>query len=308
MPLHRLTSITLGVPDVAAAAGYYGEFGLQQKQDLQFSTADGGQQLCLTHSARRSLLELGVGVDDPDDLDRIAAQLQDLGVDSSRTGESLRTYEPVAGFPVVVSVAQRYVQPAAEAVGQNQPGRTVRIDARAPGILREGMVRPRRLGHVVIGSVDLALTQRFFVEGIGFKISDVVKDFASFLRCSRDHHNLLVQTAPVNFLHHTAWEVDDIDSVGRGAMSMLEDHPERYGWGLGRHFLGSNFFWYLKDPAGNFSEYYSDMDCIVDDQLWKPGIWEGMKALYSWGPAPTQAFLNPEDLAGLMTGAHASRS
>jgi hypothetical protein len=30
----------------------------------------------------------------------------------------------------------------------------------------------------------------------------------------------------------------------------------------------SNFFWYLKDPAGNFSEYYSDMDCIIDDQLW----------------------------------------
>ena len=33
----------------------------------------------------------------------------------------------------------------------------------------------------------------------------------------------------------------------------------------GRHHAGSNFFWYLKDPAGNFSEYYSDMDCIVDD-------------------------------------------
>ncbi|HEX3387600.1 MAG TPA: hypothetical protein VHT94_01040, partial [Streptosporangiaceae bacterium] len=31
-----------------------------------------------------------------------------------------------------------------------------------------------------------------------------------------------------------------------------------------------NFFWYLKDPAGNFSEYYADMDCIVDDQLWTP--------------------------------------
>jgi hypothetical protein len=41
--------------------------------------------------------------------------------------------------------------------------------------------------------------------------------------------------------------------------------------GLGRHHVGSNFFWYLKDPAGNFSEYYADMDCIIDDQLWKPG-------------------------------------
>ncbi len=54
--------------------------------------------------------------------------------------------------------------------------------------------------------------------------------------------------------------VDDVDEVGRGAVAMLPDHPERHIWGMGRHHAGSNFFWYLKDPAGNFSEYYSDMD------------------------------------------------
>jgi hypothetical protein len=41
------------------------------------------------------------------------------------------------------------------------------------------------------------------------------------MRCSTDHHNLLVQQAPLNFLHHTAWEVDDVDEVGRGATRML---------------------------------------------------------------------------------------
>lgn len=46
-------------------------------------------------------------------------------------------------------------------------------------------------------------------------------------------------------------------------------------WGLGRHYLGSNFFWYLKDPAGNFSEYFSDLDCIIDDELWEPGVGRG---------------------------------
>ena len=29
------------------------------------------------------------------------------------------------------------------------------------------------------------------------------------------------------------------------------------GWGLGRHFLGSNLFWYFRDPAGNYAEYYA---------------------------------------------------
>jgi catechol 2,3-dioxygenase-like lactoylglutathione lyase family enzyme len=69
---------------------------------------------------------------------------------------------------------------------------------------------------VVVGSLDQEASQRFFTEGLGFKVSDRVPGLASFMRCSTDHHNLLVQQAPVNFLHHTAWEVDDVDEVGRG--------------------------------------------------------------------------------------------
>ena len=171
--------------------------------------------------------------------------------------------------------------------------------------MRTGRVRPRRLGHVVIGSLDQEASQRFFTEGLGFKVSDRVPGLASFMRCSTDHHNLLVQQAPVNFLHHTAWEVDDVDEVGRGATAMLEGHPERHVWGLGRHHIGSNFFWYLKDPVGNFSEYYSDLDIILDDQLWKPSVVEGARGLYNWGPPPPPSFIQPEDLAALMTGSHA---
>ena len=88
---------------------------------------------------------------------------------------------------------------------------------------------------------------------------------------------------------------------------MLDGRPERHVWGLGRHHAGSNFFWYLKDPAGNFSEYYSDLDCVVDDALWKPEVVEGIKGLYNWGPPPPPSFLAPEDLAALMTGSHAPR-
>jgi hypothetical protein len=86
----------------------------------------------------------------------------------------------------------------------------------------------------------------------------------------------------------------------------LNKDPARHVWGLGRHHVGSNFFWYLKDPAGNFSEYYADMDCVVDDQLWNPGVWNDIRALYSWGPPVPQAFLAPDDLAELVVAAHSS--
>ena len=111
---------------------------------------------------------------------------------------------------------------------------------------------------------------RFFAEGLGFRVSDEVPALgASFMRCSTDHHNLLVQPGPFPFVHHTAWEMDDVDAVGRAAAAMVAADPARHVWGLGRHGIGSNFFWYLRDPAGNFAEYTSDLDVIVDDEAWK---------------------------------------
>lgn len=168
-----------------------------------------------------------------------------------------------------------------------------------------GPVRPRRLGHVVIGSTDRDATRDFFTDGLGFKISDEVPGLACFMRCSEEHHNVLVQAAPVDFLHHTAWQVDDVDEIGRGATVMLAKDPSRHAWGLGRHYLGSNFFWYLRDPAGNFSEYFSDMDCVIDDAVWKPEVLTGPKGLYSWGPPPPADFVEPSDVAEMLMSMHA---
>jgi catechol-2,3-dioxygenase len=306
MPLHHLNSVTIGVPNVSETIGYYREFGLQEISDGRFATTDGGEQLLVQHASSRRLVAMSVGVDDRDDLDRITVQLTRRQFEVGRAGDSITTREPVGDVRVEVTVTPRNVQKEMPPTPYNGPGRLERANNRAPVLGRTSPVRPRKLGHVVIGSVDQETTQQFFTAGLGFKTSDVVPGLASFMRCSTDHHNVLVQQAPVNFLHHTSWQVDDVDEVGRGAMAMLAEHPERHAWGLGRHYIGSNFFWYLKDPAGNFSEYYSDMDCIVDDQLWTPGVFEGAKALYDWGPPPPPSFLHPEDLAALMTGAHAA--
>jgi catechol 2,3-dioxygenase-like lactoylglutathione lyase family enzyme len=303
MALHGLARVTMGVPDVDATHAYYADFGLTPLERGRFASTDGGEQLRIVHAPRRRLEEIVVAADDPDDLGRIGAALDRLDVPFNRDARFLRATDPGTEVTVTVEVRPRVVQDAADPVPLNGPGLVERPNLRAPGVLREDRVRPRRLGHVVLGSTDQEASQRFFTEGIGFKVSDLVPG-AAFLRCSTDHHNVLVQRAPIPFLHHSSWQVDDVDEVGRGATRMLEGHPERHVWGLGRHHVGSNFFWYLRDPAGNFSEYFADMDCIVDDQLWTPRLWEDMRALYNWGPPVPPSFLMPEDLAALMTGAH----
>ncbi|MFC4049947.1 VOC family protein [Actinomadura syzygii] len=306
MALHRLNSVTIGVPDPGRTGEYYGQFGLRAEDGGWFSTLDGGRQLRVVAAPTRRLVAMEIAVDDPDDISHMAARLRRLELPTDAGPDRLSVVEPVSGVRVDAAVLPRLEQPAAEPVVYNGPGAPARGTSRAPGILRTGPVRPRKLGHVVIGSVDQPASERFFTAGVGLKVSDVVPGRAAFMRCSSDHHNVLVSRAPVNFLHHTSWQVDDVDEIGRGATAMLEGHPERHVWGLGRHHIGSNFFWYLRDPAGNFSEYYSDLDCIVEDALWKPQVWDEAHSLYSWGPPPPPSFITPEDLAGLMAGAHSA--
>ncbi|WP_019632211.1 VOC family protein [Actinomadura atramentaria] len=304
MALHRLSAITVGVPNPVETGDYYAEFGLARAADGWFRTRDGGDQLRIVHAPTRRLLEARIGADDPDDLGAAAARLRRLGVEPVLAGTELTAVEPVTGVRAVLRVEPRILQEAVAPTPYNGPGRVDRPGVRAPGVLRTDPIRPRKLGHAVLGTTDAAATIAFFRDGLGFRTSDLMGNVGAFLRCSTDHHNILVLQAPVSFLHHTSWQVDDVDDVGRGAMAMLEGRPERHVWGLGRHHAGSNFFWYLKDPAGNFSEYYSDMDSIPEDAPWTPEVFEGAKGLFNWGPPPPPSFINPEDLAALMTDAH----
>lgn len=310
MPVHRLTRLTLGVPDVAATEAYYAEFGLSSLDNGRFSTVDGGEQLQVVHSPRRRAVEVGVGVDDPDDLERIARNLDAFDVSPARESSAAGTgalvvEEPFTGVRVRVEVAPRIEQPDSVPAPVNGPGHTERRNRRAAALDRDpGDLKPRKLGHVVLGSVNQPASQDFFVKGLGFKVSDLIKDAGGFLRCSTDHHNLLVIKAPAKLLHHTAWQVPDVDAVGDAAMRMIEADEARNVWGLGRHYAGSNFFWYLRDPAGNFSEYYADMDVIDNDAEWTPEVWEGKYAHYYWGPKQLQS-MNPQDAVAAMIGAHA---
>ena len=305
MALHQLASFTLGVPNLEDTAAYYREFGLADEGGGWFASRDGGRQLRLVAARTRRLVEVRIGVDDADDLARAASRLRALEIEAAVDPDAgtLTARDQVTGVQAVLQVTPRLKQPETQPTPYNWPGRTERA-GRAPGVLRSGPVAPRKLGHVVIGTTGIDATTAFFRDGLGLKVSDYLKDNGAFLRCSTDHHNVLVLRAPVVFPHHSSWQLDDIDEIGRGAHALLAEHPERHVWGLGRHHAGSNFFHYFKDPSGTFSEYYSDLDCIPEDQVWTPETFEGARGLFSWGPPPPPSFLHPDDLADLMTGSH----
>ena len=264
MSPHGLRHIACRTSQTAA---YYAEFGLTPDADGWFSTVDAGRQLRILPAPTRRLLALRVGADDADDLARAAANLTRLGVPQDLRGH-LEATEPVTGVRVGLDVVPRGEQQPVPATMYNGPGRLDRPNCRAPGFTRADRVRPRKLGHAVLGSTDYRVTTAFFTDGLGFKVSDRIKDVRVHALLDRPPQRAVL-AAPVSFLHHTSWQVDDIDDVGRGAFAMLEGRPERHVWGSAA-LRGIELLLVPQGPGGNFSEYYSDMTASSTTSCGRP--------------------------------------
>jgi len=304
MALHRLTSITLGVPDVAASAAFFEDFGLvgTEPNNTRLATRDGGEQLELVGAPTRRLQRLGIGAEHADDLARIADRADRSATTEivESTPDRLALREPVTGLLVEVTVADAYAAPPSSHTFNRPGSKPERTDTPADSVLTDDPVRPSNLTHVVYGTPDQPTTLEFFTDVVGLEISDQVPGIIAFTRCGEVHHNLAIQAAPVAFPHHIAFEVDDVDDVVRGGQHMVDLDPDRHMWGVGRHAIGSNWFWYLREPGGTFVEYTADIDRISEQDLYRPKDWQGHEFLYSFGPPTPAEFLEPTDLAALI--------
>ena len=299
MGLHRLLGFTAAVPDPEGLASFYGELGLGGSPTTGFTGSDGGGAVLVVEGEFRRLVRVEFGCAGPEDLDRISRRLIEGGAAPLFTKGAVRVIDPASGVEFVVRVAGPVTAPSPPSlVVPNAPGATVRADERAPAVFG-GPRPPRRLGHLVIGTPAIGETRDLLVRGIGLKVSDEIEGIIAFLRCSTDHHNVALVESPVPLLQHYSWECDDIDHVGHSASALLRPDPSRHTWGLGRHFAGSNFYWYLRDPAGSYLELYSDLDQILDDEAWEQRgrtPFDLEHVTNSWGPNLPLEFIVPPDL------------
>ena len=299
MGLHRVLGMRIGVPDPQGLASFYDEVGLTHDGVGGFTGTHDGPMVNVEHYAFRRLLAVDLGADDEATIAAASVRLTERGLDVQTTSESLSVVDPASQVTFHLRVAPPVAGPTpVTAPPVNAPGHVVRRNLRAPGVL-DSPRPPRRLGHLVIGSPDQQGTRDLLVNGLGLKISDQLDGIIAFLRCSTDHHNVAVVSAPVPMLQHYSWECDDIDHVGHAATGLLRTDPGRHAWGFGRHFVGSNYFWYLRDPSGSFIEFYSDMDVIDDEAAWATaggGTFAFEHIGNSWGPNMPAEFVAPIDL------------
>lgn len=305
MALNGLLDIELSVPDPHELAAFWERRGLRRTGDGALGTPDREVQLRIAEGTHRHLSSLHMSCDSEHDLVDIAGRIAEMGVDSTIDDTTLRCVDPIFQHRIVIDVGTPPPLSTARPRAFNGPGERVRTDARADAVVEEDPRPPRRLGHFVLGTPHFEKATAFFVDGLGFRVSDqILNGVATFARIESDHHNLLIQPGPTSYLNHYAFEVDDVDAIGKAGTAVVTERADASVVGVGRHNLGSNIFWYLTDPAGTYFEFFCDMDQIVDDEAWERDHlrrdWEGEDgpAGFSvWGPKdPPPEFFNPLDL------------
>jgi catechol 2,3-dioxygenase len=139
-------------------------------------------------------------------------------------------------------------------------------------------------------SIDRAI--EFYGRVLGMRLSDRSGEGIAFLHGihGSDHHMLAFAKSDAPGLHHLSWAMPSIDSVGLGAMAMVEQGYTQ-GWGTGRHVLGSNYFYYARDPWGSYSEYSCGIDYIPAELDWTSQDHPPEDAFYLWGPAVPEDFV-----------------
>jgi catechol 2,3-dioxygenase-like lactoylglutathione lyase family enzyme len=286
-------SYTLEVPVLEEGCRFYTDAGLEASTDGKFARfrctgQDRDSIVLIGGAAKKRLHHVALRADG---LDRIAADVPAAGGKVSATPEGFDDRGLWVEDPhgLVFHLIDHPADPIPEAAPPfeiNAPGRIVR---NRRGAVRPAnphdVVRPLKLGHVVLFTPDVTASVRFVTEGLGMGLADQVLDLAAFT-CARknsDHHVLAFAKSTGIGFHHASFQVKDPDEVGRGGNALLAK-AGRGDWGFGRHVIGSNFFHYVQDPWGSWFEYYSDMDYIDDYTLWSPSDYAPEHSLSHWGP------------------------
>jgi catechol 2,3-dioxygenase len=138
--------------------------------------------------------------------------------------------------------------------------------ARHPNTINDRS-RPLKLSHVVLNAGHIAHETKFFIDLLGFKLSDSTH-MMDFVRCSADHHSIAFARAQGPSLNHMAYEMANIDGLMRGA-GRMKQHGFNIEWGVGRHGPGDNVFSYFVEPNGFVTEYTTEIQQI-DEADYEP--------------------------------------
>lgn len=283
MNIEQLGYLGFNSTDPSAFTGYAtGALGMQ--------AVDGGtgrpsfridsyeQRVIVEPSDMNGAAYMGWEVSDADALRAAAGEVEAAGVlVNGATAEELEVRR-VAGMVHFLDPAGHRVELYAGPAKTNDAFVSPRG---IPGFVAEDL----GLGHAVLSTRNLAETQAFYTDVLGFKVSDYMIDSpftATFLHVNARHHSLALADGNFfnipNVMHHFMLEIEDENEVGR-AWDFVQQEGVPVAMNIGRHTNDNMFSFYVASPVGVLTEFGAG-GRLIDDSTWE--VWQ-MPGPDVWG-------------------------
>jgi catechol 2,3-dioxygenase-like lactoylglutathione lyase family enzyme len=283
----KIAHASYETPDLDQQVEYYTDvMGLslvaKEKDTAYLASTVDHHSIVLRRGAQAQCVRLGFQIPIEADLDAFDKQVSAHGVKTARKKDpepsisEAVTFEDVKG--TVIEVFKR--------------------DAFSHQKFQQKGVVPFKLGHVAFHCVDVKKVTKFYCDVLGFRESDWMGDFFSFLRCGPDHHTINLMGTGSNRHFHTAFELRDWSHM-HDACDFLSLRGFKLLWGPGRHGIGHNLFAYHRAPNGLITETFAELDRMNEelgyfeprpwhrDNPQRPKVWEkDPSASNLWGIMP----------------------
>jgi len=286
----RFLGTTLGLP---AATGSATAWRLDEAahrlivvegdaDDLQAMGLDAHDEAGLERAVER-LTRHGVVVREADDALRRARRVQQLVVATDPQGTSVELFVGLADADAEFA------------------------SARFGGGFRAG---PLGFGHAALVADDLPAMERFYVDALGFGVTERLRTRAgpleiegAFLHCNRRHHSLALFDMPLRKrVHHFMLQANRLADVGAAFEQVRRDRMP-VSLGLGQHpDPDGTFSFYAETPSGfDFEIGWGGAE--IDPQAW---LVQQSTVASAWGHQPTPRL--QLKVAQAMVGRWVSRS
>jgi 2,3-dihydroxybiphenyl 1,2-dioxygenase len=260
-----MNSVSLGYIGVSAkdtaawrtlATRVLGLMEVEQTHDaMRFRMDDHAWRIAIEAGDDDDLKYIGLEVESEEALSHLLTRLQALGIAVEAGTPSQCAARGVMGMfrcedPTGLQVEVFY-------------GPDVLTDKRfvSPAGVGKFVTADQGLGHVFLTSPDLASLRRFYMDGFGFRLSDIinmplnpatpdVRVDLEFYHCNPRHHTIgMAPGGGGKRLHHFMLEVSTLDDVGL-ALDRAEYAGVPVAIPLGRHSNDQVTSFYLVTPSG----------------------------------------------------------
>ena len=299
--VHSIGEFHMTVPSLKQAQDFYTAFGLRTEHTGHqlLLRAAGGEHIWgrLSEGQHKKFDRLTFHCF-ADEEERLQQHIQAQGVEfidaPQGADESGIWFLDPDGLAIQVRSGPKTTLNEAQHTNPALPTQGVRC---APYRSKAQWTEPQRLSHIARMTTSVPAQFDFHTRVLGLRLSDRSGDGVAFLHAPHggDHHLIALAMGPGSALHHLSWDVPTIEDVGHG-MSRMQAAGYDTGWGVGRHVLGSNYFYYAQDPWGSWSEFSATMDYIPAHLDWEGKDHPPEDSFYLWGPPlnPAVFFVNSE--------------